>query len=268
MLEHRFITNFTKYRFLLIELVKRDISVKYRGSALGLLWSLLNPLLTMIVIATVFEFFFGPYIEYFPVYVLTGRLAFSFFSVSTKSAMNSIKSGSAIIKKIYVPKYIYALAGVLSEAINLIISMIVLVGVMIAIGCPFSIYNLACIIPLFFLFIFAIGCGLVLASANVFFKDVKYLYGVFTILLMYASAIFYPLSRIPDNLLIFFYANPVYCAISGFRDAILGPIGPTHTGAMFPDIGLLLYLAIVSVLALVIGIYVFYKTQDKFILHI
>ncbi|MCL2156877.1 MAG: ABC transporter permease [Methanobrevibacter sp.] len=260
MLKHRFITNFTKYRFLLFELVKRDISVKYRGSALGLLWSLLNPLLTMIVIATVFGVFFGKEIENFPVYVLTGRLAFSFFSVSTKRAMNSIKSGSSIMKKIYVPKYIYALSGVLSEAVNLLISMIVLVGVMIAIKCPFSIDNLACIIPLFLLFIFAIGCGLVLASANVFFKDVKYLYGVFTTLLMYSCAIFYPISRLPEQYHIVFYANPVYCAISGFRDAILG--------ATFPNPGIMLYLAIMSVLALIIGITVFYKTQDKFILYI
>ena len=260
MLNHRFITNFSKYRFLLIELVKRDISVKYRGSALGLLWSLLNPLLTMIVIATVFGIFFGDRVPYFPVYVLTGRLAFSFFSVSTKRAMNSIKSGSSIFKKIYVPKYIYALSGVLSEAINLLISMIVLVGVMIAIGCPFSFYNLACLLPLFLLFIFAIGCGLVLASANVFFKDVKYLYGVFTTLLMYSCAIFYPISMMPEQYWIIFYANPVYCAISGFRDAILG--------GTFPDLYVLLYLAITSILALIIGIIVFFKTQDKFILHI
>jgi lipopolysaccharide transport system permease protein len=157
---------------------------------------------------------------------------------------------------------------VLSEAINLLISMIALLGVMIAIGCPFSFYNLACLLPLFLLFIFAIGCGLILASANVFFKDVKYLYGVFTTLLMYSCAIFYPISMIPEKYHIIYYANPVYCAISGFRDAILGSIGSTFTGAIFPDIYVLLYLAIISILTLIIGIIVFYKTQDKFILHI
>lgn len=260
MLEHRFLTNFAKYRFLLIELVKRDISVKYRGSALGIFWSFLNPLLNMIVLALVFGAFFGKELPFFPVYVLTGRLAFSFFSASTKMSMNSIRSGAAIIKKIYIPKYIYALSGILSETINLLISMVVLIGVMLVVGPPFSFYNLTCILPLFLLFIFATGCGLILASANVFFKDVKYLYGVFTTLLMYSCAIFYPITIIPEQFSIIFYANPVYCAISGFRDAV-------WTGT-FPDLYILSYLAIVSVLALIIGIIVFYKTQDKFILYI
>lgn len=260
MLNHRFITNFANYRFLLVELVKRDISVKYRGSALGIVWSFLNPLLHMIVLAIVFGTFFGKEIPYFPVYVLTGRLAFSFFSTSTKRSMNSIKSGASIIKKIYVPKYIYALSSVLSETVNLIISMVILILVMIAVGCPFSFFNLACILPLFLLFIFTIGCGLILAAINVFFKDVKYLYGVFTTLLMYSCAIFYSINIIPEKYALIFYANPVYCAISGFRDAILYQT--------FPDLNILLYLTIVSILALVVGIVVFYKTQDKFILHI
>jgi len=214
----------------------------------------------MIVLTLIFGFIFGREIPYFPVYLLTGRLAFAFFSTGTKRAMNSIKSGSAIIKKIYVPKYIYALSTILSETVNLLISMIVLVGVMIAIGCPFSFYNLTAIFPLFLLFVFTIGCGLILASLNVFFRDVKYLYGVFTVLLMYASAIFYPISIIPKEYSFVFQINPVYCAISGFRDSILY--------GTFPNLSTLFFLAIVSILAFVVGIIIFYKTQDKFILYI
>ena len=260
MLNHRFIKNFTKYKFLLMELVKRDITLKYRGSVLGIFWSFLNPLLHMIVLTVVFGTFFGGSIPNFAVYALTGFLIFSFFSSATRLSMNSIKKGAPILKKMYVPKYIYALASILSETVNLFISMIVLVLVMIATGCSFSIYNLTAIFPIFFLFIFTIGCGLILASINVFFKDVKYLYGVFTRLLMYGCAIFYPISIIPERFLPIFYANPVYCAISGLRDSILDGI--------FPNTLLLLYLSIISIITLSLGIIIFYKTQDKFILHI
>ncbi|MCK9152242.1 ABC transporter permease [Methanobacterium alcaliphilum] len=260
MLDHRFIKNFTKYKFLLVELVKRDITVKYRGSVLGILWSFLNPLLHMMVLTIVFGTFFGKSIPNFAVYALTGFLIFSFFSSATTLSMNSIKKGAPILKKMYVPKYIYALAGILSETINLLISMIVLILVMLFTGCPFSIFNLTAIIPIFFLFIFTIGCGLILATINVFFKDVKYLYGVFTRLLLYGCAIFYPITIIPEQFIIVFYANPVYCAISGLRDSILY--------GTLPGTGLLLYLSLISVITLIIGIIVFYKSQDKFILHL
>jgi len=243
-----------------MELVKRDITVKYRGSVLGIFWSFLNPLLNMIVLTIVFGTFFGGDIPNFPIYVLTGYLIFSFFSAATKLSMTSIKRGAPILKKMYVPKYIYALAAISSETINLFISMIVLALVMIATGFSFSIINLAGIIPIFFLFLFTLGCGLILATVNVFFKDTKYLYGVFTRLLMYACAIFYPITILPEDYSFIFYANPVYCAISGLRDSILYGI--------FPNTSLLLYLIVISILTLIIGIFVFYKSQDKFILHI
>jgi len=261
MLNHRFIVNFSKYKFLLAELVKRDIYVKYRGSSLGLLWSVLNPLLTMLVLVFIFGVLFKNDIEHFPVYVLIGRIVYAFFSAGSKNAMNSINRGANIFKKIYVPKYIYALSGILSELVTLIISLILLVLVMLADNCAFSFFNLCSIIPLFFLFIFTIGCGLILASANVFYKDIGYLYGVFTMLLMYGSAIFYPITIVtPAKYQIVFYMNPVFCAIDGVRDAILYQA--------FPNLGVLLYLGIVSVLALIAGIAIFYKYQDKFILHV
>ena len=260
MLNHRFILNFTKYRFLLFELVKKDISVRYRGSFLGILWSFLNPLFQMIVLVIVFGYFFGRDTPNFPIYVLTGRLGFAFFSSATRGAMNSIRRGAGIMKKIYIPKYIYALSSVFTETVTLLLSMIVLVLVMIATNCPFSIYNLTAAIPLFFLFIFTIGCGLILAALNVYFKDTAYLYGVFTQLLMYGCAIFFPISILPEKYQLIFYANPVFCAISGFRDSVLY--------GTFPDILPLVYLIIVSFIALGAGILIFYKTQDNFILKL
>ena len=106
----RVINNFKKFRFLMFELVKKDIKLKYRRSYLGILWTLLEPLLTMIVLTVVFSGFYGKSDRAFPIYVLSGRLLYSFFSSGTKAACKSIRSNASIIKKVYVPKYIYPFA--------------------------------------------------------------------------------------------------------------------------------------------------------------
>lgn len=260
MLDHRFINNFRKYRFLLVELIKRDMFVKYKGSVLGIFWSFLNPLLQMIILVLVFGYFFGKDIPYFPIYVLTGRLLYSFFSSATKRAMTSIRGGASIMKKVYVPKYIYVLSSVFSELITLFISMIILLCVMIVINCPFRLVNLYALVPIFLLLVFTIGCGLILAPAYVYFKDMKYLYNVFTQLLMYGCAIFFPISILPAKFQTIFYLNPVFVAINGLRDSIIyGKIQPLDQT---------LFLAISAIVSLIIGVLIFYKTQDEFVLKI
>lgn len=261
--QHRFFVNFSKYRFLLTELVKKEIKVKYKDSILGLFWSFLNPLLTMIVLVIVFGFLFGGRgsgIPNFAIYVLIGKLSLDLFSSGSKSAMNAIRKNKNIIKKLYVPKYMFVLAAILSELINFLISLIVLVMVMIVTQCPFAWIDLVSIVPVLFLVIFTIGAGLILATGTAFFTDIRYLFNVFTMLLMYGSAIFYPISIIPEKYQFIFYLNPVYVAIEGFRDAILYQ--------RFPKTGPLLYLIGISVVALIIGLIIFYKYQDEFILHV
>lgn len=260
MFEHRFILNFTKYKFLLKELVKREIKAKYRNSVLGIFWSFLNPLLTMIVFTLIFSTIFKRDIPNFPVYVLTGRLMYEFFAGSTKAAMKSVRSNSNIMKNVYVPKYIYALSSILSEFVTFAISLVVLIVVMVVTGASFSVFNFLAIIPIALVLILCVGCGLILATINVFFRDIEYIYGVFTMLLMYGSALFYPIDIIPAKFLPFFYANPVYAAISGFRDCIL-------TGT-FPGIQSMLYLGIFGAVSLIIGVSIFYKYQDKFIFYV
>lgn len=261
MFKHRFLSNFTEYRFLLKELVKRNIKAKYKDSVLGMFWSFLNPLLTMIVLTVIFSALFKNKIENFPVYILTGKLIFELFSAGTTGAMNSIKTNSSILKKVYVPKYIFSLGAICSEFVNFLISLIVLAMVMLVTGCPFSIYNITAIFPVILLIILIIGVGLILGTFAVFFTDIKYLYGVFTLLLMYGSAIFYPISIIkPASLQMIFKLNPVYSAISCFRDSIL--LGK------FPNLFDLGYLAIFAFLMLGIGIFVFYRYQDRFILYL
>jgi lipopolysaccharide transport system permease protein len=260
MFDNRFISNFTKYKFLLVELVKRDIKGKYKDSVLGLFWSFLNPLLTMVVLTFIFSYVFKMSIKNFPVYFLTGYLIFNLFSAATSGAMDSIKSNASIIKKIYLPKYMFALGTTCSELINFAISLIVLILVMIATNAPFHVSMIFTIIPVLLLVIMAIGVGLILATLTTFFTDIKYLYGVFIMTLMYASAIFYPVEVLPVRYQFLFELNPVYLAIAGARDAIL-------TG-VFPNMKYMIVLSIVSVVLLAIGMYIFYKYQDKFILYL
>ena len=179
--------NFNRYRYLLGELAKKNIKLKYRRSYLGILWTLIEPLLTMIVLSVVFgnllvrtaqdKAFAG---VPFPVYVLTGRLLYSFFSSSTNSAMKSIRANSAMIKKVYVPKYMYPLSGILSNFVIFLISLVVLVGVMLffmATGsykAPMNANMFLTVIPLLNLLILSIGVGLILATLCVFFRDIEY----------------------------------------------------------------------------------------------
>ena len=257
---HRFLINFSKYRYLLTELVKRDIKIKYKRSVLGIFWSFLNPLLSMIVLTIIFSTFFAQNIPNFPVYYLIGMLVFSLYSQGSKGAMNAVIRNASIIKKVYVPKYMYCLSSVLSSFVTFLLSLIILFSVMIVMRVPFTIYILQAIIPIFLLIVLTIGIGLVLATLTVFFRDIKHLYGVFMTMLMYGSAIFYPIQIVPQNVQILFFLNPVYDVISLSRDSILygQPLDPMT----------LMYVTVFAIGSFILGILLFYKYQDKFILYI
>ncbi|PAV06431.1 ABC transporter [Methanobacterium bryantii] len=258
--KHRFIANFSKYRYLLVELVKRDIKIKYRRSVLGIFWSFLNPLLMMIVLTLIFSTIFKRNIENFPVYLLTGKIVFDFYAGGSIAAMKSIKRNASIIKKVYVPKYMYSLSSVLSNFVTFALSLIVLFGVMIVTNAPFTIYILFAILPIFLLLLFTIGVGLILASITVFFRDIEHLYDVFITMLLYGSAIFYPVEIIPESYRFLFELNPVFALISLCRDSF------TY-GRIF-ELNTLLYASVVSVVLFILGILLFYKYQDKFILYV
>lgn len=260
IVNHRFLINFNKYKYLLSELVKRDIKIKYRRSVIGIFWSFLNPLLTMIVLTIIFSTIFSMDIENFPVYFLTGKIVFDLYAQGTNAAMRSIRANASIIKKIYVPKYMYGLSGVLSSFVTFLLSLIVLFLVMIVTNADFTVYILMSVLPIFLLLIFTIGIGLILATLTVFFRDIEHLYSVFITLLMYGSAIFYPIEIIPESYRWLLELNPVYAFISLCRDSFL-------YGRMLDPITLL-YCSICAVIALVLGIFLFYRYQKKFILYI
>lgn len=254
------IKTFQEYRYLLWEFVKKDIKLKYRNSVLGIIWSMLNPLLIMLVLTFLFSTLFKNKIPNFPVYCLSGRLIYDFFAQSTNQCMNSITGKSSLIKKIYVPKYLYPLSRVISSFIIFLISLLPLIGIMIFTKVKVTKIILLSFYPLVCLFFICLGIGLILATINVFFRDMQHLYSVVLMIIMYASAIFYSADIINPKYVAILNLNPIFPVIKVFRDCVLyGKITAVKSWVLCP---------IYAVILLIIGVIVFYKKQDKFILHI
>ena len=252
--------SFLKYRYLLENLIKRDLKVKYRRSALGILWSMLNPLLMMIILSAVFSYMFKSTIEHYAVYLMIGQLVFGFFSESTTSAMTSVLSAAPLIKKVYVPKYLFPMEKVLFSLINTIFTSISLLVVMFYYGISFSVAVICVPAIIGMLTIFNIGVSLLLSSLTVFFRDIIHLYGVVTMALMYFTPIIYPVSQLPEFMQSVIIINPLYWYVETTRDVLMVGIFPTMDQ----------WLACFScaIISIVIGLIVFKKQQDKFILYV
>lgn len=254
------IQTFNRYKYLLFFLIKRDFVSRYRKSILGVLWSLLNPLLTMLIMSIVFSYFFKNQIQYFPVYVLSGQIIYGFFSESSTLAMNSIIAGEGIIKKVYVPKYIFPLSRVSSSLVNLMFSFAAFILVFILTGAPFKWTMLFLPIPLFYTFVFALGVSLALSSLAVFFRDMTYLYSVFLSLLTYLTPLFYPVEILPSRLQSVIGLNPMYQFIDYFRSlALRGIIPGLWTNAVCLSFAFVAFIG---------GLYIFMSQQDKHILYL
>lgn len=255
-----YINNFKNYKYLLLLLTRSHISKKYRGSFLGILWSLLNPLFQMIVLTLIFSTLFKNHIDNFPLYMITARLIYEFFSMGTNGAMKSIVDSSSLIKKVYIPKYLITISKVLADFIIFLISLIDLLIVMLITGADFTINLIYVPLYLFLLFVFTTGISLILSTITVFFRDIEHLYGIFIMILMYFSAIFYPANIIPQRFQFVLQANPIYQFITGFRQVI-------YYGQPI-ELMNLLYCFIAGAISIVIGLVVFERNQHKFILHV
>lgn len=251
---------FMNYRYLLKELVIRDIRIRYRRSFLGILWSVLSPLLMMFILTWVFSNIFNTTIENFAVYVLIGNIIFGFHSEATNASINGIIGNAGLIKKVYVPKYLFILARVTSSLVNLLFSSIALFIIMLITRVEFGVSMIALIIPTTMLYIFVLGVSLILATYNVFFRDIGHLYGVVLTAWMYFSAIFYPIEILNDLMFNIVSWNPIYMFINYFRSIILYNTMPSFIYNV--------QCIIISLVVLLIGIIVFYRNQDKFILYI
>lgn len=264
---------FKKYRNLLGELTKKNVKLKYRNSWLGILWSFIQPLLHMIVLSVVFGNLLGRKsadIVCYPVYIFTGRLLFSFFTSSSKQAMTSFRRNQAIIKKVYVPKYMYPLSSILSNFVTFAISIICLICVWIFFkwtgiqgghDLTLTPYVLLCWVPMLLLLIFCTGVGLILSVISVYFRDVEYIWDVFTQLLFYMVPIIYHFNKIKTPWIrTVIKLNPLYSMIELFRHCVLyGQIMSWK---------LLLYATVVACLTFVIGLWFFNKKSDDIIFHL
>ena len=254
------VREFKQYKFLLSQLVRRGIVLKYRRSYLGLAWTLLEPLLNMVVLTFVFGTLLGNSDKTYPVFILSGRLLYTCFSSSTKAALRSIRSNSRMINKVYVPKYLYPLSSVLYSYVVFCFSLIVLAVVSIVLGVYPTFYILLSWIPLLLLFLLCLGVGMVLATMGVYFRDMEYLWDVALTLLMYLCAIFYTPERfINAGKGWILEWNPMYHIIALFRNCLYGtPM----------DLGQLAYVTIWCIISLAIGWTVFSKKENTFVLHV
>lgn len=251
---------FFQYKDLLYNLVSRDIKVRYRKSFLGMLWTVLNPLLMMIVMTIVFSTLFKSTIDNFPVYFLAGNLIFTLNSEITNNCTYAIIGNASLLKKVYIPKYLFPLSKAGSALVNLMFSLIAMFLVMIILRVPFLPTLLLLPIPIAYAFIFSLGLGLLLSAVTVYFRDIAYFYSVLLLAWNYFTPVFYPIEILPDFARKLMQLNPLYHYIDYMRNLILHGVVPGVTENFV--------CLLMSVMMLVIGVCVFYRKQDNFILYI
>jgi ABC-type polysaccharide/polyol phosphate export permease len=246
-----------RYRDLIRALVARDLKVRYRRSAIGFLWTMLQPLLMMLVLQVVFSSIFRfelPYGNYV-VYVLSGLLFWNFFSQSIVASMNSLSGNAALLKKLPVPKAVFPLATVLSGVINLGLAMVPLLVILLVTGHPLRLALLFLPVSILIVAIFTLGAGLLLSPLAVFFSDVVELVGVLLAALMYLTPVIYPMSILPPRFMRVVRFNPLRSILEVFRD-------PIYQGEI-PPASHLLVAAGIAVAMLAVGLVVFRRSSDR-----
>jgi len=249
-----------RYRFMFEELVKRDFKTKYKGSVLGILWSIISPLMMLLVMDLIFSNFFGARIEHYVIYLFCGNILFSYFNDATSYGMMALYRNTDIFSKINVPKYLFLLAKNVQSLINFGITLVVFFIFCIIDGVPFTWKFFMLIYPIICILLVNIGVGLILSAIHMFFKDIAHLWPIFTTLLMYASAIFYDVKDFPEIIQKLLYINPVYQNIVYFRDIVLN--------GFIPDFGYHMFILGTALLLVAIGAWIYYKFNWKFLYYV
>jgi len=248
-----------KYNFLFSELVKRDFKKKYKRTVLGMLWSMIGPLLQLLVMSLVFTQFFGRNTPHYTTYLFSGNLVFSYFKEATTGGMQSLMENSSVITKINVPKYMFLLSKNVSALLNFVLTLCVFFVFCAFDHITFSIRFTMLLYPIVVLLVFNIGVGMILSALFIMFRDIQYLYDIFTLLLMYLSAIFYKTDTYPQNIQYLFYLNPVYVIIRYFRLIVLE--------GRVPALSFHLLAAAYALLAVALGALMYKKLNYKFVYY-
>lgn len=249
-----------KYGFLMRQLVARDFKTRYKRSVLGVFWSFLNPLLTMTVQYVVFSQLFLSDIKNYPVYLLCGLVVFNFFNEGVGQALGSIVGNAALITKVYIPKYIYPVTRVLSSGVNLLMSLVPLMVVVIFTGGKVGREYLMLPYFLLCLVVFTIGLGMAMGAAMTFFRDMQFLWGIISMLWMYLTPLFYPVSILPDPVRAVVNYNPMLHFVYAVRKIVME--------AAVPEPAEFAVCLLMASGMLLFGSAVFKKCQDKFIFYL
>lgn len=261
--------NFKKYEFLMSQLILRDFKVKYKRSVLGVLWSILQPVLMMTVMAIVFSHMFKFKVEgtNYLVYLMTGLIMFSYFSEASSNAMTSVVFNFSLINKVYIPKYIFPISKCLFVGINFLFTLIpwfaIILLSFVGLGqYPASLNWWYLLLPYIFLclFMFTLGIGMIISCISVFLRDMFYIYSIIITIWNYLTPVFYSIEILPPSLQTLFKFNPLYMFINGAREIVLYGNAPSLLN--------IVAMGGVAVLTMIIGLFVFKKNQDKFIYYI
>jgi ABC-2 type transport system permease protein len=245
-----------KYKDLLVQFVSRSIKTRYKRSVLGVFWTMLNPLLTMIVLTLVFSSLFKFEVKNYPVYVLAGLVIWSFFSSTTSAAMGEMIWSGNLLSRIYVPKSVFAVSAIGTGLVNLVLSLIPLFIIALFLGVRLHLAILTLPLSILLLAAFALGIGLLLATAAVYFADMLPVYEVILTIWMYATPIIYPIEVVPENLVWVLKLNPMYYLVEIFRE-------PLFEGVI-PDISMWLIAAGSAIVALVLGGLIFTAKSNEY----
>ena len=249
-----------KNQFMLEELVKRDFKQKYKRTVLGMFWSVLNPLFTLLVMRLVFTNFFGRDAQYYTTYIFAGNLMFSYFKEQTNGGMQSLMANAHIFTKINVPKYMFLLSKSVSAIINFGLTLIIFFVFVVIDGVPFHWTVFAIVYPIVMLTAFNLGVGMILSALFVFFRDIGYIYDIFTLLLMYMSAIFYYVDNFPVWIQRVFLLNPVYVAIKYVRVVVID--------GNLPSLAYHILLLLYAMATVGLGSFIYKKYNHRFLYYV
>ena len=252
--------DYLRYRDLIWTLVLRDLKVRYRRSSIGFLWTMLQPLLTMLVLSLVFSSLFRFDIHNYPVYALAGILFWNFFSQSITTSMNSLRGNAMLLSKLPVPKAVFPLATVIAGVINLLLALVPLFAILLVTGHRIRPAVLFVPVAILLAALFNLGAGLLLSPLAAFFSDITELVGVTLTLLMYMTPVFYPMAIVPDRFVWAVRFNPLRSVLEVFRD-------PIYFGKI-PPLGHLAVTVAIVILALTVGALIFRKTSDRIPLYV
>ena len=256
-----FMNKIKQYQFMFSELVKRDFNKRYKRSVLGILWSMIAPLFQLLVMSFVFDRVFGDSMEHYTIYMFAGQLMFNYFREATDNGMQSITSNAGIITKVNAPKYLFLISKIMAASINFLLTLVIFFIFVIAYRVTITWKFIFIIFPIICLFVLIVGTGLILSAMFVFFKDVQYLYDIFTIALMYFTAIFYDVKIFEGSIVAkLIYLNPVFVYINYLREIVL------HNN--IPSLTYHLYCIFYALLILRIGMWMYKKYNYMFLYYI